>query len=412
MVNAQTVGISNTSITPDPSSILELRSSDKGLLIPRMTTGERNSIPSPVNGLMIYNTSTNSFNFYDGTIWKEFIAASGSVNSVTGTSNRISVGGTGSDPILDIDANYQGQNSIVTLGAVSTGTWNATQIADGKIASTLTGKTYNGLTLTALATGFTISGGTSSKTLTVAQDATVSGTNTGDQNLSTYVTLTGTETITNKTINGSNNTISNIATTSITGTLATDQGGTGVTSLTSNGVIYGNGSGNLLATAASTGAGQVLKTTTSGGAPTWEDAATIVTLNADVANTTNTLANVTGLSFPVVAGETYRFKALILYTSATAATGSRWSISGPASPTRFALNSRYALSATSETVNFVVAYDLPAAANANSSNVAGNIATLDGIIIPSASGTVTVRFASELNGNAITAKAGSTITWW
>jgi hypothetical protein len=60
-------------------------------------------------------------------------------------------------------------------------------IADGKIASALTGKTYNGLTLTSLGTGFTIAGGTTSKTLTVPLDASVSGTNTGDQT----ITLTG-----------------------------------------------------------------------------------------------------------------------------------------------------------------------------------------------------------------------------
>lgn len=42
---------------------------------------------------------------------------------------------------------------------------------------------FNALTLTAIATGFTIAGGTTSKTLTVPLDASVSGTNTGDQSL-------------------------------------------------------------------------------------------------------------------------------------------------------------------------------------------------------------------------------------
>ena len=46
--------------------------------------------------------------------------------------------------------------------------------------ATLTGATVNALTPTALATGFTIAGGTTSKTLTVPLDASVSGTNTGD----------------------------------------------------------------------------------------------------------------------------------------------------------------------------------------------------------------------------------------
>ncbi len=76
---------------------------------------------------------------------------------------------------------WAGSASITALGTVATGSWNATAIADGKIASALTGKTYNGLTLTSAAVGFTLSGGATSKTLTVPLDATVSGTNTGDQ---------------------------------------------------------------------------------------------------------------------------------------------------------------------------------------------------------------------------------------
>lgn len=57
------------------------------------------------------------------------------------------------------------------------------------VTSAFTGKTYNGLTLTAQTTGFTISGGTTSRTLSVigSSSATVSGTNTGDQT----ITLTG-----------------------------------------------------------------------------------------------------------------------------------------------------------------------------------------------------------------------------
>ena len=44
---------------------------------------------------------------------------------------------------------WTGATSITTLGTISTGEWNATAIADGKIASALTGKSYNSLSLTA-----------------------------------------------------------------------------------------------------------------------------------------------------------------------------------------------------------------------------------------------------------------------
>lgn len=51
------VGIGTTS--PDPSSILDVQSNDKGLLIPRMTTIQIDGITSPAEGLMVYNTNVN-----------------------------------------------------------------------------------------------------------------------------------------------------------------------------------------------------------------------------------------------------------------------------------------------------------------------------------------------------------------
>ncbi len=63
------------------------------------------------------------------------------------------------------------------------------------IPKTLTGITsLNGLSLTPLPTGFSISGGTISKTLTLADDASVSGTNTGDQTITLTGDVTGTGT--------------------------------------------------------------------------------------------------------------------------------------------------------------------------------------------------------------------------
>lgn len=73
------VGISATSITPDASSILELRSNTKGFLPSRMTTTERNAIATPATGLFIYNTTTNQLNYYNGSSWQ--IAGGESVNS-------------------------------------------------------------------------------------------------------------------------------------------------------------------------------------------------------------------------------------------------------------------------------------------------------------------------------------------
>lgn len=143
----------------------------------------------------------------------------------------------------------------------------------------------------------------------------------------------------------------------------------------------------------------------------------IVVLSSDVTNnnaTANTIADVTGLSFSVNANETYYFQFNIWYTAAATTTGSRWSINGPGSPTRLAYRSNYSLTSTSETTNSgLTAYDLPAAANASSTatTTGGNIATIEGLITPSAAGTVIARFASEVASSAIVAKAGSSLRW-
>lgn len=139
---------------------------------------------------------------------------------------------------------------------------------------------------------------------------------------------------------------------------------------------------------------------------------TAVVLGGDIVNnngTANTMQNVTGLSFPVTAGITYYFYFLIQYTAAINTTGSRWSISGPATPSLLSYTSEYTLTTTTTTRNAVLqGYDLPAACNATSV-VAQNLAKIEGLIKPSNNGTVTARFASEVLSSAITAKAGSVL---
>lgn len=68
---AQT-GIGTGSTPPDPSSMLEVKSSTKGMLTPRMTTEERDAIATPAQGLVIYNTSLDCFNYYDAShsLWQ------------------------------------------------------------------------------------------------------------------------------------------------------------------------------------------------------------------------------------------------------------------------------------------------------------------------------------------------------
>ncbi|GGD25213.1 hypothetical protein [Hyunsoonleella pacifica] len=60
------VGIGTTN--PDDSSVLDIESTDKGVLIPRLTTAQINAIIDPANGLMVYNTDLKEFQFNCGSI--------------------------------------------------------------------------------------------------------------------------------------------------------------------------------------------------------------------------------------------------------------------------------------------------------------------------------------------------------
>lgn len=56
-------------LTPNASAILDLTSTTKGFLPPRMTTTQRNAIASPVAGLMVYDTTLNVIMYYNGSMW-------------------------------------------------------------------------------------------------------------------------------------------------------------------------------------------------------------------------------------------------------------------------------------------------------------------------------------------------------
>lgn len=141
------------------------------------------------------------------------------------------------------------------------------------------------------------------------------------------------------------------------------------------------------------------------------------TITANVVNnnaTANTAADITGLSFAVTNGQRYWFRFTIWYTSAATTTGSRFMVNGPTN-SAFTVLMENTLSAAAGTDGITtavsVAYDTPAASNATSGNTTGNIAILEGFILPTADGTVIARFASEISSSAITALRGSFVQY-
>jgi len=53
------------------NAILDVKSSSKGILLPRLTTAQINAISSPEEGLTLYNTTLNTLCYYNGTEWRQ-----------------------------------------------------------------------------------------------------------------------------------------------------------------------------------------------------------------------------------------------------------------------------------------------------------------------------------------------------
>lgn len=96
-INGQ-VSIGTTS--PAYSAALHVSGTDKGVIIPRLTTTQRNAIVNPAQGLLIYNTTFDRFEYYDGDDWNLMI----STLSASGSSAEGS--GYCSEGVTDYDGHH------------------------------------------------------------------------------------------------------------------------------------------------------------------------------------------------------------------------------------------------------------------------------------------------------------------
>jgi hypothetical protein len=70
---SQSVAINTDGSTADASAMLEVKSTTKGMLVPRVTMAQRLAIAAPATGLLVYDTDTNTFWFYNGNIWMQML---------------------------------------------------------------------------------------------------------------------------------------------------------------------------------------------------------------------------------------------------------------------------------------------------------------------------------------------------
>src|SRR5687768_3603115 len=73
--NSQNLAINTDGSAADANAILDVKSSNKGILIPRMSTAQRLTIPA-TKGLLVYDSTTHAFWYNTGAEWKTLSTSS------------------------------------------------------------------------------------------------------------------------------------------------------------------------------------------------------------------------------------------------------------------------------------------------------------------------------------------------
>lgn len=115
----------------DPSALLHVSSTTQGVLMPRMNLSDRNKIPSPANGLMIYNTTSNCLNYYNSS-FQRWLSLCGTFDPAkfelincsapTGASGRYVEGlGLGTQNIYTLRVNVSDVGPYEVIGKTTNG---------------------------------------------------------------------------------------------------------------------------------------------------------------------------------------------------------------------------------------------------------------------------------------------------
>jgi len=131
------VAINTDGSSANAAALLDVKSTTKGILIPRMLNTERNAIASPVAGLLIYQTDgTAGFYYYSGSAWV-LIQNSNNANvtlqgnTFNGASQLVQLNGSGALPSLS-GANLTSLNA----SNLSSGTVGTARLGSGTASST------------------------------------------------------------------------------------------------------------------------------------------------------------------------------------------------------------------------------------------------------------------------------------
>lgn len=123
-MTAQSVGIGISN--PDNSAMLHINSTIKGLLIPSMTSTQRNAIATPAEGLIVYDLTVKRLYYYQNGTWRFFLdnqywAASTTRNWVYNGTDSVGIGTAAPNERLHVNGNIRASGDVKVTGNVGAG---------------------------------------------------------------------------------------------------------------------------------------------------------------------------------------------------------------------------------------------------------------------------------------------------
>jgi hypothetical protein len=174
--NGGSVAVGTSS--PSASAVLDLTSTTKGLLPPRVTTTEQNAIATPSAGLIVYNTTLGAYTYYNGSAWKE-MSIVGGANSGASLANPVVTGLT------------LGDGSFVVEGSTANDFETTVQFTDPTADRTITIPDITGTLITNADTGTIVAAMLASDSVTTVKilDANVTAAKLASDSVTTVKIL-------------------------------------------------------------------------------------------------------------------------------------------------------------------------------------------------------------------------------
>jgi len=97
--------------TSNPQAILDIYSTESGILVPRLTTEQKNAIVNPAISMLIFDSNLNEYNYFDGVEWVGFKSKNNYSLQETRTNDIWIDGKAVYKKIIDLSSNISSLNS-------------------------------------------------------------------------------------------------------------------------------------------------------------------------------------------------------------------------------------------------------------------------------------------------------------